>query len=583
MKKLFFAITFFTFLLNVNYAQNEADVVIFTVGDESVTLDEFLFSFQKNNQLSKTTPEELRDYLDLYVNFKLKVKEGKLLQIDTSKTFQRELASYRQQSAQQYLTDREVSNQLIDEAIERMKYYIRASHIMISVDPDAKPEDTLIAYNKALDIRSKVLGGMNFAEAAVAFSDDPSAKDIAPSDSKKKQYGNKGDLNYFTVFNLIYPFENGAYNTPIGQVSMPIRTDFGYHIIYVQDKMPALETIEVSHIFIPDSLGYKKEMTENTKAKLAEIQNRLKNGDSFEMLVKEYSEDQVTKGKEGRLEPFAPNRRPGDFVKAAVSLQAGEVSQPVATVMGWHLIKLHEIVPVSMEEHEANYFAKSRISRDKRSQLSRQSFVNRLKREFQYKETGKNKAIQFFNKNLPDAFFQSGDMMASQLKGIDKLKPMATFAGQDITVIDYANYLSRFRGVNLTMSKKDFLEDRYNAFVEEKLINYENTQLEAKYPEFKELMNEYNQGMILYEVNSQEVWGKAMTDSAGLAAFYENIKTDYPVDEPNDSIQYKPFQEVRALIITRYQDHLDKIWVKALKEKYPVIINEDVYNSILKK
>lgn len=579
---ILFTVTFILFLFYSGLAQNETNAVIFTIGDETVTKDEFLFSFLKNNQLSKATPEELRDYLDLYVNFKLKVKEGKLLKIDTSATFQRELASYRQQSAQQYLTDKDVSNHLVEEALDRMKYNIRASHIMVAVDLDAKPEDTLIAYNKAIDIRNRVLNGMSFADAAVAFSDDLSARDTLLQGVKRKQHGNKGDLSYFTVFNLIYPFENGAYNTPVGEISMPVRSGYGYHLIYVQDKIDAIETIEASHIFIADSLGFKNEMTETTKSKLTEIQNRLHAGEDFTVLVAEYSEDLPTKNMGGRLESFAPNRRPGDFVKAAISIRPETVSKPVATVLGWHLIKLHKITHVEMEEHEANYFVKTKIARDQRSHLSRASFVDRLKREYNYNETGKTKAIQFLDKNLPETFFQSTNVSISKLKGITKLKPMATFADQQITIIDFANYLSRFQGVNLTSTKKSFIEERYEEFVQDRLIAYENSQLENKYPEFKELMNEYCQGMVLYEINSQQVWGKAMRDTAGLALFYETVKTDYPA-EPNDSIQYKPLQEIRAAVVSRYQDHLDRLWIDELKVKYPVVINEDVYNSILKK
>ena len=582
MKKiaLILLVTVFNSLFLI--AQNTPDPVLLVVGRDTVLKSEFLYSFQKNNDLSKSTPEELRDYLDLFINFKLKVKEGKEMQLDTSMAFIRELESYKNQSAQQYLIDKDISDKLVDEAYERMKYNIRASHILVKCPASALPKDTLAAYNRALDIRLKIMQGMSFSDAAVAYSEDPSARDTVNPSTHKKQLGNKGELGYFTVFNLIYPFETGAYNTEVGQVSMPVRTDFGYHLIFVQDKIPAIEKISVSQIFIPDSMAKLNKMSDYTREKMAEISEHLKQGEDFAKVVAIYSEDKASKEKEGALEPFAPNRKSPDFVKACISLKPGEISEPISSSLGWHIVKLTEIVPVTVDD-EAKYFIKNKISRDSRSHLSRESLVEKLKVEYNYDDKGTKAAFKYFNKNLPETYFNSTSRNILELPGIDKLKPIFTFADQQVPIKDFANYISRFQGVNLKESVIQFIESKYPAFVQEKILAYENAHLEDKYPEFKELITEYHEGMILYEINSQMVWSKAVKDSVGLADFYEKIKVNYPIDPTAVPVVYKPMSEIRAIVITQYQDYLDQQWIQELKAKYPVIVKEDVFNSILKK
>ena len=267
------------------YAQVNSEKPLMTIGGEPVSKAEFVNTFVKNNDLNKTTEKELRDYLDLFINFKLKVKEGKALQIDTSAAFQAELSSYINQSAQQYLTDNDVTERLFKECVERAKKHIHASHILINCAPDANKKDSIAAYKKALKIRKMVLKGMDFNEAAVKFSEDISARDYINPQNGRKQAGNKGDISYFTVFNLIYPFECGAYNTPVGKISMPIRTRFGYHLIYVQDVVPAISKIYAAHILISDTNAKYGIMSEEAKGKIEEIQQTLRQGVPFAQLV----------------------------------------------------------------------------------------------------------------------------------------------------------------------------------------------------------------------------------------------------------------------------------------------------------
>lgn len=583
-KKIFSALLLsFSILFSFTlHAQIQNDAALITVGDETVTLGEFLSSFQKNNSLKNATNKDLEEYLELYTNFLLKVKEGKSMKVDTSKAFVMELDAYKNQSAQQYLIDKDVSDNLVNEAIDRVKYHIRASHILIECLPGAAPKDTLIAYNKALDLRDRIRKGeMTFTEAAVKYSEDKSAQDIINPNTGKKQYGNKGDLGYFSAFNLIYPFETAAYNTPVGEISMPFRTQFGYHIVYVQDKVEGVTLITVAQIFVADELAVEGGMTPETEAKLKAITAKLKSGTSFETVVMEYSEDETSKEKGGKLQPFALNRRTGDFVKAALDLKPGEMSEPVASPLGWHVLKMVEISPIVLDD-ERIYMVKTRVSRDTRSHLSTSSLVVKLKKEYNYKEVEAGKFFQFLSSNLSENFFKNGGVDLFAIPGVDKFNVIATFSDQKISVKEFLTNFNKFQGTGYEGAPIDFVKERYDIFCENLILNYEKTQLEKKYPEYKALVKEYHDGMILYEINSKMVWNKAIQDSLGVVNYYEKIKTNYPVKDSNP-IEYRPIEEIRAIVITEYQDYLDKEWVRELRKKYKVTIHREVFESILKK
>lgn len=584
MKKLIISVLalFLGFSLSPIFAQVNPEKPLLTVGDESISKEEFVHTFAKNNDLSKTTAKELRDYLDLFVNFKLKVKEGKAMQIDTSAAFQAELTSYINQSAQQYLTDNEATERLFNECKERAQKHIRASHILINCAPDASPKDSLAAYKKALKIRKKILKGMDFNEAAVKFSEDISARDYINPQTGKKQNGNKGDLSYFTVFQLIYPFENAAYNTGVGEVSLPIRSRFGYHLVYVHDKVPAMNRIRASHILVSDTNAKYGIMSDNAGIKINEIKQKIAEGVPFAQLVVDYSDDIATNIHEGRMQPFMPHQRAGNFVAAAIHLKKGEISEPVPSVYGWHFIKLDSIEHTVVND---NYEAllRNKLGRDNRSYISKESFISTLKKQYHFEESGKAQGIQFLAHNIPSEYFQSTNSDITVLAGIDALPPLVTFADQKISVKDFAKYITRFQGINLTTSISKFLEERYVKFIEEQLYNYEKEHLISKYPDFKDLVNEYHDGMILYEINSQKVWIQAITDSVGLKDYYEKIKVNHPVDPNANPVEYKSFDQIKATVITEYQNHLDELWLQELRQKYAVKINEDVYETILRK
>lgn len=581
MKKIFcLAFSACVLLMSSAVAQNN-DPVLMTVGNETVTKSDFIKAYQKNSSLSEATEADLREYLRLYSDYRMKVQEAKAMQLDTAKAFQKEWEAYKSQYAQQYLIDTEVSDQLLEETADRARYHIRASHLLLRLPQDASPKDTLAAYHKIMKIRDEIVNGLDFNEAAFRYSEDESARDFVNPQTKRFQHGNRGELGYFSVLEMIYPFETAAYTTPVGQVSMPVRTQFGYHLVYVQDKIPAIAKIFVSQIFIKDSTAMDSKVNhDEVMNKYAQIKQKFQKGTSFDDLATEYSDDRATKNNGGRMEPFTPNRRPGNFVYAAINLKPGQISEPIPSAIGWHILRLDSIVYSTVND-EFKYMIKNRLSRDSRSKKSKESLVEKLKVEYNYEESGKKAAMKFFKKNLPDNFFQSKHIAIDSLKGIEKLKPMCTYADQKITARDFGKFLSRFQGAQINTSMDNFLETTFPNFVGESILRYESTRLMDKYPEYRDVVNEVYDGLLIYEVNSAKVWNAAIEDTVGTERFYEQIKSQFATGDTLNP--YKPFEEVRTVVISQYQDKLEKEWVAQLRQKYPVKVNEEVFRSILKK
>jgi len=576
MKKIFLSICLIAFLFFIS-AQNRNEI-LFKVGDDAVTATEFINTFNKNNSLSKATKSELREYLDLFINFKLKVRDGIDYKIDTSATFQKELASYRVQSAQQYLVDKEVTEKLIQEAIERSKFMVRASHILIMCAADASPKDSLAAYNKILDIRKKIISGeITFPQAAVQFSEDPSARDEV-GQGNKIQHGNKGDLGYFTAFDLIYTFETAAYNTQVGSYSMPIRSQFGYHLIWVQDKQPLVTKINISQILLLDTEARFERISPEVQEKLAQIVEALKNGEDFSTLAEKYTDDPVSKVNGGKIESFAPNRRPGDYVKRAISLRKDQISEPFPSVIGWHIIKLNELVYAEIKEDEVKHSMANKVQRDARSSKSVESLIEKLKKEYKYSDKGKEATFNLLLKKLnkENTMPPANELLA--ISGIEKLKPVAIFANQTISAKEFVSSLDPFQGIELNSQSKPFLEVQFNNFMKERMMQYEFENLGNKYPEYKELINEYHHGMILFEMNNERVWSESLKDSASLELFYEEVKYNYLAPDGNP----KPLAEIRSVVLTEYQNKLETEWLNRLRQRYPVWINEELFESILK-
>jgi peptidyl-prolyl cis-trans isomerase SurA len=528
-------VTFLAFAIlctaSLSYAQKSLDKeVLVNIGNEAVTVDDFMRVYDKNNsQTSMQDPTPIAEYLDLFVNFKLKVMEAEELKMDTNSTFQKELAGYREQLAKPYFIDESVNEALLEQAYQRKLKDVRASHILIMVDENARPEDTLAAYNKIVEVRELVVNGMPFEEAAVEYSDDPSAKDREEIPGKQRaRPGNKGDLGYFTVFNMVYPFENAAYETPVGEISQPTRTRFGYHLIKVNDKKDALGTAQVAHIFVPILPGSTSEDSIADLEKINNIYQKIQEGMPFEEAVVEYSEDKGSAKNGGELSKFTCNRVVPEFVIAAESLQVGEVSEPVQTMYGYHILKLiSRETPGTFEEESPKL--KERLAKDERSHKSEEAVISNIKNEYKFKVYDKAKAELFA---AIDTSIISKTFAAESVAGFTK--PLMKLGSEKYTQYNFAVYAQANQKMQ-TIDKGVYLEQLFNQYVAETCLAYEDKHLEEKYPEFKALMEEYHDGILLFNLTDEKVWSKAVKDTTGLEQFFNAHRDNYMWGERLDA------------------------------------------------
>jgi len=341
----------------VSFAQENKKEVLFTIDNKPYYTEEFARVYKKNLDLVKDdSQKDLNHYLDLFVGYKLKVEKANKLGLQNNTAYLNELKSYRTQLSKNYVTDTKVTKELIEEAYKRSLKEIKASHILFALDENAEPADTLKVYNQAMEVRKKLVNGENFETVAAQYSQDPSVKD------------NKGDLGWFSVFRMVYAFESAAYKTKKGEISLPVRTRFGYHLIKVNDIRDNRGQVTVAHIMTLN--GQSPTEAATAKSTIDDVYKKLKQGESFENLAQQFSQDKSTSGKGGQLQRFGSGELSSEeFENVAFSLtEKGQLSAPFQSQFGWHIIKLIEKHPVKpLDESEIDFDGK--IRKDDRSKL----------------------------------------------------------------------------------------------------------------------------------------------------------------------------------------------------------------------
>ncbi|PWH85406.1 peptidylprolyl isomerase [Brumimicrobium oceani] len=506
-KFLLLVTALFAFTIS-GWSQKGGDEVIMKVNDEEVTKSEFLQVYLKNNDNPKYDKESLDEYMELYKKFKLKVAEAEALGYDTIPSLKKELQGYKEQLALPYLVDSSKTKELLEEAYDRMKHEIRASHILITVKPDASPSDTLLAYNKALALKKRIDSGEDFGTVASGKdgSQDPSAK------------MNKGDLGYFTAFQMVYPFESAAYKLEVGEVSMPIRSSFGYHIIKLADKRKARGTITAAHIMV--ALNKDADRSEITKAekKIGEIYQELQDGESFEKLARLYSDDQGSKAKGGQLPPFGSGtnqRMVTEFEDAAFALQNnGDYSKPFKTDYGFHIVKRIEYKALGSFD-DLKTQLQQKLNRGDRANQSEKAFIAKLKEENDFKDKGA-KRLPWFYENIDSAVFKK-NWESPRLK---KNKWMFKYNNRKYDMIGFMNYIAESKK-GKQMPVRNFIDEKYTEWQDAEIMKDEKNRLVIKYPAYKALLQEYHDGVLLYEIMKDQVWDKAIKDTVGLQEFFE--------------------------------------------------------------
>ncbi len=500
-----------------NLAAQKNDPVLFTVENNPVRVSEFNYIYTKTNgKEADFSKKSLDEYLDLYIRFKLKVQRARELQLDTIPLLKKELEGYRRQLADSYLIDKEVTEKLTREAYERAKQDVEISHILFSMEPNATPEDTLKTYQAAMGIRKMIQNGSDFSKIAKDMSDDKSAAK------------NGGYIGFVNVLfpNGFYNLETAAYTLPVGELSKPVRTNSGYHILKVHSRRPARGEIEAAHILLrndnhPDGEG---------KQLIDSLYLALQQGTSFEALAKEYSEDGRTASKGGYIGFFGINRFMTAFEDAAFAIPEDEgYSEPIQTIVGWHIIKRiskRTIQPYAIEKSRLQ----TQIKRDDRHEQARIAMIEMIKQEAGLKEN--KEVLQAFADTLPQEF------LTFKWKAPTKKSDKVLFQlGKDfeVTLGDFTDFLGRASRQRIRMGRgtelKTAVDQLYEEFLDSSCMKYEEMQLEKKYPEFKLLMREYEEGILLFEATKMEVWDKASQDSSGLEAFHKRVKDNFRWDE----------------------------------------------------
>lgn len=508
MKKLL--LVSFSVLFLVNGFKTSAQE-LFTFGKNKATKEEFLKIHNKNTLNGKMVNDEqsLRESLNLYALFRMKVAEAHDLRLDTIEQVSNELQTYKNQLAKSYLSDRDVNRKLLDKAYQRLKEEVNASHILVAVSPQF---DSVKAKNKIDSIYAKLKAGVKFETLAESHSDDKTTA---------KQGGN---LGYFTALQVFYDFENVAYNTPKGQYSAPFRTQFGYHILKVNDKRKSTGKVQVQQILlnVPESRGEAGWKAAEEKVKT--IQSEIKKGVAFEDLVAKYSDDKFSKPNKGLLEPFGIGSKSKEIENAAFGLKkVGDISEPVKSEYGYHIFKLIKKIPLQPLDSIKHQLT-AEIEKDDRSQIAKKAYDDKVKQQYNFKEN--NDAFNKIVKEVTAKKELQEDFKPDNFSGFNSV--LFSLAGKQYTQMDFIKYTNKLtRGRIHGNNPEATLNDIYKMYQQEALYNLQLDNLEKSNAEFRETLQEYNEGILLFALMERKVWTKASTDTAGIKAFFESRKEKY--------------------------------------------------------
>ncbi|MEM6720662.1 MAG: peptidylprolyl isomerase [Bacteroidota bacterium] len=520
-----FLLLFVTF---TSFGQSQKDKVLFTIEGEPTYVSEFSRVYKKNlDIIDKKDQKEIEEYFDLFLEYKLKLQEAKKLKLDEKDSYKKELAGYRKQLSRNYLTDAQATEKLTREAYDRMQKEVKASHILIKVSLDALPQDTLVAYNKIIKLRESILDGADFGQTAVLHSDDPSAKgnDRIPA--------NKGDLGYFSAFRMVYPFESAAFNTKVGEISMPIRTQFGYHIIKTEDIRPNAGEVMVAHILLLDAK--EGENKEDPEQKIKDIYSQIQSGADFGKLAKRFSEDRSSGVNNGQLPKFGRGRlRSKAFEEVAFSLkEPNEISEPFKSEFGWHIVKL--ISKHGMKSFEEEKLTLERkIKNDKRASVINSSILKKIRKKYTITES--ENARQDFYAIADESFFSR-----EWKKPTDEAFLQKTLFEVKDTKVTYDEFVvfllkTRARALQKNPDAKGFINRYYREFMNTRLMAFYESDLENINEEFAAIYGEYRDGLLLFDLMETQIWEKAKTDSIGLEKFFNLKKEAYKWKKRVDAV-----------------------------------------------
>lgn len=503
MNRIFYFLLFVSSLIS---AQDFSDKILLEIGEEQVMADEFIYIYQKNLKVLEddTNDESIEAYLDRFINFQLKLKEAKSQGLDQEEEFNKEFNRYFKQFADNYIANGEVTDEMIKETYERLLKEVRVSHILIDVAPNASKEEWNEAREKAKNIQQLLIAEeANFEELAKRFSKDPSVKN------------NQGDMGWFKAFKMVHSFEDAAYKLSTNEVSNPVKTQFGYHIIKKTGERKSIGKLSVAHIMLRNN--NKEEAAENEK-QIFKIYENLKNGDDFEDLAKHFSEDKNTAENGGRLPAFEVGEINSKiFEEKAFELKNdGDYTSPFQSEFGWHIIKKIDHTPVETYS-ELKESLRRKIKTSNRAKLLNERIKENIMQH--YNVVINRDAITYFSELVDDRIYKSKWTLDKNPEGLSK--PILSIEDTAYSYRDFGVYIEKQQaGFTGKRPFKEIIEELFNRYIYTKLVEYHKSNLTKIDRKFELKINEYKNGLLIFELMERELWNKAKKDTTGLELFY---------------------------------------------------------------
>jgi peptidyl-prolyl cis-trans isomerase SurA len=493
---------------------------LFTYGKDAVATPDFVQAFQKNNQ-GPVTEKALNEYLHLYIASRLKIKEAKALGYDTLPQLIADLANLRQQIMPAYLNDRESMEALIGEAFSRSQKDLHLAHIFIKAGAGAEAKKAAVL---------QALSKRDFAAVAKEFSDDPSAK------------SNGGDLGWITAFSLPYELENLAYNTPVGKISAAYSSKAGYHVFKNLGSRKAMGRIKAAQLL----LAVPPNSTEADKAKLKKradsLYTRLQAGDDFGKLATAFSNDVISAASNGQMTEFGVGEYDPLFESAVLALQKdGAISRLSSPTHGFHIVKRIKLSPVAAKlTDETKEALRKRIEQSDRNEAIKAALAQKVLKSTGYQRLSFSDAeLQAYTDSVLS--FQVPKVPVS----LTAETPLLKMGKEMATVAAWTEFAQGARLKRDGTGAKPQAQ-LWDEFVQTTAISYYQDHLEDFNEEFRQQITEFAEGNLFFEIMQRQVWTPAQTDSAALAAYFQQHKNNYNWKESADAVLFYASEEGTA-------------------------------------
>jgi len=571
----YFAIILIFAFNSLSFGQEKE--ILADINGNKIYLDEFqskfLGSLSEEKSIEDITITDLKEYLDLLIKFTLKVKDGISRGLLNSADIQEDIESFKKKFILSFYIDKKILNPYLQQVYERRKYEYRASHILINLPVNPQQEDSIRVYEKFYKILNRLNQGEDFAQVALEMSDDPSV------------YMNKGDVYYFTSGRLVPEFEDAVYSMEVGEINQtPVRTIFGLHIIKVTDKRPRVEAVRAAHIFIKNDLDSTGEIKDSLKTAnfVLNILEKLKNGEEFSTLAKEFSDDIATASRGGEFGFITRGQLIPALDSVIFNLKAGEISKPIKTQGGWHILKVYEIKPLEDSEAEKEEL-KNEIKRGYYYKSLLTNFYNNSKEKYRFQINDDN--INFLLTKFDTSVAFSRYNLDSIFKKSELNFELASFTGGAVTVNDFIDNIKQNRDYSYYKPTKTNIINIITEIATNEIIYLSalSDNIESD-DEYRNMLENYENGLIVFKIDQQELMPKVKITEKDIENYYEENIEKFKISDDKGE-RYKSLDEVKPeinniLLNTKYKE-VENQYIGKLKSKYEVTVYEEKLNKVL--